>query len=110
MPLACRRAAGSGSAAPVATAGGLRAALTMARPGSTRRPLRSWGGTPDRVLAERLKRSRNSVAIMRRALDIPTIDVRQWNGQERAQVLTAEEVQRRWDAFREQIRGRKGQV
>ena len=62
------------------------------------------GTAPDRVIAEHLGKSRNSVAIMRRAMGIPAIDLRYWDGQRVEHAVTAEEIQQRWDVFRDDVR------
>jgi transcriptional regulator with XRE-family HTH domain len=58
------------------------------------------GTLPDRVIAEHLGKTRNSVAIMRRALGIDAVDVRTWNGTPQPQKVGREEMQARWDRFR----------
>lgn len=58
--------------------------------------LRLLGTRPDRVLAAAIGKSRNSVATMRRALEIPVIDARTWDGQVQPQVLSDDELSRRW--------------
>ena len=55
---------------------------------------------PDRVVAEHLGKTRNSVAIMRRALGLSAVDLRAWDGQPRRQIVAREELQTRWDRFR----------
>ena len=65
------------------------------------------GTVPDRVLARELDRSRNSVAIMRRALGVAAVDARDWDGRRRPAPLPTDELRRRWDAFREQVRQRQ---
>jgi len=69
--------------------------------------VRQLGTVPDRVLAQRLGRTRNSVAIMRRELGIATVDVRTWDGVERPQTVPDEELNRRWDEFRERTKAAK---
>ena len=59
---------------------------------------------PDGVVAEHLGKTRNSVAIMRRALGISAVDVRNWDGELRAQIYPREELQTRWDRFRTEIK------
>jgi hypothetical protein len=58
------------------------------------------GTMPDRVVAEHLGKTRNSVAIMRRALGLDIVDVRNWDGLARPQKIAREELQARWDRFR----------
>ena len=58
------------------------------------------GTMPDRVVAEHLGKTRNSVAIMRRALGIDAVDLRTWDGQPFLQIITRQELQARWDRFR----------
>lgn len=60
--------------------------------------VRALGTAPDREIATRLGRNRNAVAIMRRALEIPTCDARTWDGTDLPQSLSDDELQRRWDA------------
>jgi len=62
--------------------------------------LRRLGTMPDREVAHRLGRNRNSVALMRRSLGIPAVDARYWDGAERPCPLSDAEVQRRWDEAR----------
>jgi transcriptional regulator with XRE-family HTH domain len=64
------------------------------------------GTMPDRVVAEHLGKTRNSVAIMRRALGLDVIDVRTWNGEPRPQKITRKELQARWDRFRDETKER----
>ena len=64
------------------------------------------GTMPDRVVAEHLGKTRNSVAIMRRALGINAIDLRTWDGQPRRQIVAREELQTRWDRFRTETKER----
>jgi len=58
------------------------------------------GTMPDRIVAEHLGKSRNSVAIMRRALGLDVVDLRTWDGKPRPQLVAREELQARWDRFR----------
>ncbi len=58
------------------------------------------GTMPDRVVAEHLGKTRNSVAIMRRALGLDAVDLRTWDGQPRPQIIARRELQTRWDRFR----------
>lgn len=71
--------------------------------------LRLLGTLPDRELARQLGRSRNSVSIMRRELDIPVVDVRDWDGQPRPQTVSDEELQRRWQDYRQRVADAKRQ-
>jgi len=64
------------------------------------------GTMPDRVVAEHLGKTRNSVAIMRRALGIDAVDLRTWDGQPRPQLIAREELQTRWDRFRTETKER----
>jgi hypothetical protein len=73
----------------------------------TSEALARLGTVPDRVLARELGRSRNSVAIMRRALGIDAVDLRAWDGVVRPQPLSPEELRRRLDAFRAEMRDKK---
>ena len=59
---------------------------------------------PDRALAKRLGRTRNSVATMRRILGIPVVDARYWDGHDVPQALPAEQIQRRWEAAKQSFR------
>jgi hypothetical protein len=58
------------------------------------------GTVPDCVVAEHLGKTRNSVAIMRRALGIDVTNLRTWDGQPHPQIVTREELQARRDRFR----------
>jgi len=64
------------------------------------------GTMPDRVVAEHLGKTRNSVAIMRRALGLNAVDLRTWDGQPRPQTIAREELQTRWDRFRTETKER----
>ena len=58
------------------------------------------GTMPDRVVAEHLAKTRNSVAIMRRALGLNVVDLRTWDRKARSQTIARKELQTRWDRFR----------
>jgi hypothetical protein len=62
------------------------------------------GTMPDRILGEHLGKTRNSVAIMRRALGLDSVDLRSWDGQPRVQIIAREELQGRWDRFRQETK------
>jgi hypothetical protein len=62
------------------------------------------GTMPDRIVAEHLGKTRNSVAIMRRALGLDVVDLRTWDGQPRVQIIAHEELQARWDRFRQETK------
>jgi transcriptional regulator with XRE-family HTH domain len=62
------------------------------------------GTMPDRVVAEHLGKTRNSVAIMRRALGLDAIDIRAWDGRARPQSIAREELQARWGQFRNETK------
>ena len=64
------------------------------------------GTMPDRVVAEHLGKTRNSVAIMRRALGLNAVDLRTWDGQARPQTIAREELKTRWDLFRTEAKER----
>ena len=64
------------------------------------------GTMPDRVVAEHLGKSRNSVAIMRRALGLDVLDLRNWDGKSRPQTVARQELQARWDRFRTETKER----
>ncbi len=64
------------------------------------------GTMPDRIVAEHLGKSRNSVAIMRRALGLDVVDLRTWDGEPRPQIVAREELQDRWDRFRTETKER----
>jgi len=66
------------------------------------------GTMPDRVVAEHLGKSRNSVVIMRRALGLNAVDLCTWDGEARPQKIAREELQTGWDRFRTdaKVRGR----
>jgi hypothetical protein len=68
--------------------------------------LTALGTMPDRVVAEHLGKTRNNVAIMRRALGINVVDLRTWGGRPLPPVITREELQTRWDRFRTQTKER----
>jgi hypothetical protein len=62
--------------------------------------LRVLGTAPDREVARKVGKNRNSVALMRRSLGIPSVDARFWDGVERPQALSDEELTARWDNAR----------
>jgi hypothetical protein len=64
------------------------------------------GTMPERVVAEHLGKTRNSVAIMRRALGIDVVDLRTWDGRPRPQTVTRVELQGRRDRFRTETKER----
>jgi len=64
------------------------------------------GTMPDRIVAEHLDKSRNSVAIMRRALGLDVVDLRNWDGKPRPQLVARDELQARWDTFRNETKER----
>ncbi len=51
------------------------------------------GTMPDRVVTEHLSKTRNRVAIMRRALGLNAVDLRTWDGAPRTQIIAPEELQ-----------------
>jgi hypothetical protein len=68
--------------------------------------LMALGTMPDKVLAENVGKTRNAVMQMRKHLSVPGVDVRSWDGRVKPALYSREELQRRWDAFREDQRRR----
>jgi len=64
------------------------------------------GTMPDRIVAEHVGKTRNSVAIMRRALGLDVLDLRNWDGKPRPQTVAREQLQARWDRFRAETKER----
>lgn len=69
--------------------------------------LRQLGTMPDRELAVRLGRTRNSVAIMRRTLGIASVDARYWDGSILPQQLADDEILSRWEVAKVRFRTAK---
>jgi hypothetical protein len=101
-----RKGAWSKERRPVAPADEARRLERLKEAKWTLDQLMVLGTMPDRVVAEHLGKTRNSVAIMRRTLSLNAVDLRTWDGQARPQIIAREELQARWDRFRTETKER----
>ena len=101
-----RTGAGSKESRPLAPADEARRLEQLKQAKWALDQLMALGTMPDRVVAEHLGKTRNSVAIMRRALGLRAVDLRTWDGQPRPQIIARAELQTRWDRFRTETKER----